>query len=299
MTIDDALNAFEELIDNIDEPLGDSALIPVYFLSKIARQHGIKVLLNGAGGDEIFGGYSRHLKPKFPTPEWLSENIPNPYKQGLAKTWSLFQPQRGLRASDSRISWGISVSGVDVGALRYIIKDKFLFNEIHQTLFSEHNGLLETNDNIKSYSYKRMYMDINTYLPNNILSLTDKATMAASVEGRVPLLDHRLVEFSLSLQDKVNLLNGPKGLFKKISEKLLPIELLNRKKEGFNPPDQGWFGNGINSRLSNELLGNRGELFKEIIDYDKLEQLLKSSSRRKSADTTLYSLYFLNKWHHK
>ena len=142
-------------------------------------------------------------------------------------------------------------------------------------------------------------MDINSYLPNNILSLTDKATMAASVEGRVPLLDHRLVEFAFTLPDKINLLYSPKGLFKKIASKWLPDELFNRKKEGFNPPDQGWFGQGLKSKISEELLGNHDELLKNILDYKKLEKLLNDPKRTKFAATTLYNLYLLNKWNRK
>jgi asparagine synthase (glutamine-hydrolysing) len=144
-----------------------------------------------------------------------------------------------------------------------------------------------------------MLMDIKNYLPDNILSLTDKATMAASVEGRVPLLDHRLVEFAFSLPDKTNLLDSPKGLFKKVAGKLLPQELFNRKKEGFNPPDQGWFGQSLKSLISDELLGNSGEILSNMIDLKKLEKLLNDPKRTKHAATTLYSLYLFNKWHRK
>jgi asparagine synthase (glutamine-hydrolysing) len=144
-----------------------------------------------------------------------------------------------------------------------------------------------------------MLMDIKSYLPYNILSLTDKATMAASVEGRVPLLDHRLVEFAFSLPDKTNLLDSPKGLFKKVAGKLLPQELFNRKKEGFNPPDQGWFGQSLKSVISDELLGNSVEVLSNMIDLKKLEKLLNDPKRTKNAATTLYSLYLFNKWNRK
>jgi asparagine synthase (glutamine-hydrolysing) len=299
MTSQDAMKALDELLGIIDEPLGDSALIPVYSLSKFAREQGVKVLLNGAGGDEIFGGYDRHWKPRFPTPAWVAENVPQPFRNGLAKTWSLFQPQRGMRASDPRISWGVNISGVDIDALTNIMKNNDAFGEISRTLFSEHLALVELDTNINSYSYQRMLMDIKNYLPDNILSLTDKATMAASVEGRVPLLDHRLVEFAFSLPDKINLLDSPKGLFKKVAGKLLPQELFNRKKEGFNPPDQGWFGQSLKSLISDELLGNSGEILSNMIDLKKLGKLLNDPKRTKHAATTLYSLYLFNKWHRK
>ncbi len=299
MSSQDAMMALDELLSIIDEPLGDSALIPVYTLSKFAREQGVKVLLNGAGGDEIFGGYARHWKPRFPTPAWVAENLPQPFRTGLAKTWSVFQPQRGIRASDPRISWGVSISGVDIDALSDILKHNDAFGEISRTLFSEHSALVERDANINSYSYQRMLMDIKNYLPDNILSLTDKATMAASVEGRVPLLDHRLVEFAFALPQKTNLLDSPKGLFKKVAGKLLPQEIFNRKKEGFNPPDQGWFGQSLKSVISDELLGNSGGILSNMIDFKKLEKLLNDPKRAKHAATTLYSLYLFNKWHRK
>ncbi len=299
MTSQDAMKALDELLSVIDEPLGDSALIPVYSLSKFARDQGVKVLLNGAGGDEIFGGYARHWKPRFPTPAWVAESVPQPFRKGLSKAWSVFQPQRGMRASDPRISWGVSISGVDIDALSDIIKHNDAFGEISRTLFSEHSALVERDTNINSYSYQRMLMDIKNYLPDNILSLTDKATMAASVEGRVPLLDHRLVEFAFALPHKTNLLDSPKGLFKKVAGKWLPKELFNRKKEGFNPPDQGWFGQRLTSLISDELLGNPGEILTNMIDLRKLEKLLNDPKRTKHAATTLYSLYLFNKWHRK
>ena len=299
MTFLDAIKSLDELLGIIDEPLGDSALIPIYSLSKFARERGVKVLLNGAGGDEIFGGYARHWKPRFPTPAWAAENVPQPFRNGLSKAWSVFQPQRGMRASDPRISWGVNISGVDINALIDILKNNEAFGAISRTLFSEHGALVERDTNINSYSYQRMLMDIKNYLPNNILSLTDKATMAASVEGRVPFLDHRLVEFAFSLPDRTNLLDSPKGLFKKVAGKLLPQEVLERKKEGFNPPDQGWFGQRLKSVISDELLGNSGEILSNMIDLHKLEKLLKNPKRTKHAAATLYSLYLFNVWHRK
>lgn len=297
MTSQDAVKALDQILNIVDEPLGDSALLPVYVLSKYAREQGIKVLLNGAGGDEIFGGYARHSQPKFGSPTWVADNIPDPIRTGIAYSWSLFQPQRGLRAADPRLAWGVSISGVDLGAMRSVSKDPGQLQAVFNALYTEHSQLLEKPVN-HSYAYHRMLMDIKKYLPDNILSLTDKATMAASVEGRVPLLDHRLVEFAFSLPEAYNLLNkSPKGLFKKVAAKWLPQELFNRKKEGFNPPDKGWFGDILKGQLAEELLGSQVSVLKDIISTKKLEQLLKDPVRSQHAATTLYGLYFFNKWY--
>jgi len=296
MTSKDALNTLDELLEIIDEPLGDSALLPTYILSKYARNQGIKVILNGAGGDEIFGGYTRHWKPKFLRPDWFSENTSGFVRKSISNLWTKFQPQRGLRASDPRLAWGIGVSGVNPGALKNILNDKQDYNLIIKTLCEEHADL--NSKTISSYNYKRMHMDLNNYLPNNILSLCDKATMSASIEGRVPFLDHRLVEFAFSLPQDLNLLNNsPKGLLKEISNDLLPIGLSKREKEGFNPPDKGWFGEVLNNKLKDELLGNPSSLISDIINRNQLEKLLLSNKKSKNAATTLYSLFLFNKWH--
>ena len=164
-------------------------------------------------------------------------------------------------------------------------------------MFEEHSDLTNNSNEIKSYSYKRMHMDLKKYLPDNILSLCDKATMASSVEGRVPFLDHRLVEFAFSLPSKYNLIgNTQKGLFKEINKNLLPQGLMNRAKEGFNPPDVGWFGDLLNNKLKEELLENSSSIISDLFDKTKLEKLLSNKNNRRNAAGTLYSLFLFNKW---
>ena len=297
MSSKDVISTLDELLKIIDEPLGDSAMLPTYILSKYARGEGIKVILNGAGGDEIFGGYSRHWSPKIASPAWISENTNGFLRKSISNIWSLFQPARGLRASDPRLSWGISISGADLSALKNISNDLSNYNTLLKAMFDEHCDLTNNINQINSYAYKRMYMDLKKYLPDNILSLCDKATMASSVEGRVPFLDHRLVEFAFSLPSKYNLIgNTQKGLFKEINKNLLPQGLLNRAKEGFNPPDIGWFGDLLNHKLKEELLENTSSVILDLFDKRKLEKLLSNKNNRRNAAGTLYSLFLFNKW---
>ena len=143
-----------------------------------------------------------------------------------------------------------------------------------------------------------MFMDLNKYLPENILSLCDKATMCTSIEGRFPFLDHRLVEFAFSLPSEFNLLNNtPKGLLKNINVDLLPFGLCNRSKEGFNAPDKGWFGEILKHKIKEELLDNTSSVMEELINKNKLEKLLLNKKKSQNAATTLYSLFLFNKWY--
>jgi len=156
---------------------------------------------------------------------------------------------------------------------------------------------LYTTGYISGYAYRRMHFDQEHYLVDNILSLTDKATMAASIEGRVPLLDHRLVEFAFALPEKINLKEGqPKGLFKSILQPYLSTSLLNRKKEGFNAPIPVWMEKQLYEKVAIELKERLAPGLLDIVDTRSLEKYLRAAPRQPFLASTLYSLYVLNRW---
>ena len=142
-----------------------------------------------------------------------------------------------------------------------------------------------------------MLIDIENYLPQNVLSLTDKATMAASLEGRVPLLDHRLVEYSFSLPSSINIHgNQSKGLFKKVMETYLPNDLIYRSKEGFNPPDQIWAEKDQNDIHYDEIITNCTSTVDDFIDLNYIKKILNSKEMRMENGTFLNAIYHFNKW---
>jgi len=284
-----------ELIYLLDEPISDSAIIPTYILSKIARDNGIKVLLTGAGGDEIFGGYMRHHKPRFGSPRWIAENFPNPLRQIISLVWNQFQPQRGIRAASIPIAYGLESSGMDLHFLKKIL-NKDLTKEIMEHIQNHYENLAHMKKT-QDYTYSRMEFDLHNYLVDDVLSLTDKATMAASVEGRVPLLDHRIVEFAFSIPSDVNLVDSqPKGLFIETLKDILPQDILNRPKEGFNAPTSTWMLESVGDDIFDELLGSTTQFIKEIINLPVLEKLLLDPSEKQTAGNTIFSLYMLNRW---
>jgi hypothetical protein len=131
----------------------------------------------------------------------------------------------------------VSISGVDLDAVRNIFQTEVQVKGISEALLKEHAALSRASQNGKSYAYHRMMMDVNNYLPDNILALTDKATMAASVEGRVPLLDHRLVEFAFSLPEKLTCETIPlKGCLKKLPHHGCRRNCSTGKKKDSIPP---------------------------------------------------------------
>lgn len=295
----EAVAALDDLLSTMDEPLADSALLPAYWISKVVRQQGVKVLLNGAGGDEIFGGYGRHWPPRFGGPTWVAESLPEPARRIAAGAWSLFQPHRAVRARDPLIAWAASVSGVNLHVVRQLLRNPYDYAVMVNAIRTEYQALASDGSPMPlGYAHTRMHLDLQKYLPEDVLSLTDKATMAASVEGRVPLTDHRLVESVFSLGVEINLLGGqPKGLLRRVMSNRLPADLLNRKKEGFNAPDEIWLRNDRGIDLAGELLEARTPVLDALLNPKALKAVLASPQQRIRSASTLFALFLFNRWH--
>ena len=283
----------DELLQIIDEPIADSAIVPAYWLSKMAKNDGIKVLLNGAGGDEIFGGYSRHHYGSLGTTKWVLNSLPSNIRNILAYFWKHNNLNQSFRIKNSVNDWAVGISGINPLDIKKSLTKMEDFCLVEGAL----NSFGKMKSNRANFSYDRMLVDMENYLPQNVLSLTDKATMAASLEGRVPLLDHRLVEYSFSLPSKINIYgNQSKGLFKKIMENYLPNDLVYRSKEGFNPPDQIWAKNDKSDVYYDEIITNCTSTMDDFIDLKVIKKILNSKEVRMQNGTLLNALYHFNKW---
>lgn len=278
----------DEIIPYLDEPLADSALIANYYLSKKAKERGIKVLLSGAGGDEIFGGYSRHFVNNLLSAQWFAHyKIPRFIIRILGK---IINNDYFYRFQSDSMNYATMISGVNFYFLKKIIKKNNNFFQIVNNI-----NLIFKDTRNKSIK-TRMKVDFDNYLPSNILSLTDKATMIASVEGRVPLLDHNLVEHCYSLPEFINFYNGQqKGLFKKLLEPFFSKEFLYRRKEGFNAPINRWFLEDKNFLVSS-ILKQKSKYLSELIDFKKFYELTKKKKLSQSLGQSIYAIFILNKW---
>jgi asparagine synthase (glutamine-hydrolysing) len=269
----DITNLLPKIIWHLDEPIADPAAINTYLISQEARKHGIKVLLSGMGADEIFSGYRSHLAclnadnyqviPPFIRKgmEYAINKLPesNSYRnfkyvrwiKSFAKIASLSKLDRALQVKNSALTPNnFNQYFVNAGNYRdsiYVDRDTQYFNKY---------------PNI-SYLTKMCYCDSKTYLTDHNLAYSDKAIMAASVEGRPPLIDHRIVELMFKLQPKYRI-NGnvQKYLLKKVSEKYLPKEIIYRPKAPFSAPMRGWLKRElkemVNDILSLDSLKRRG-----------------------------------------
>jgi len=289
VTESDQINALGRLMSKMDEPVSDSAIVPTYIISEKAKELGVKVMLTGAGGDEVFGGYARHFNGKFGSAAWLT-SLPTLVKKILFIPFYLFNKKLHWRLSNSQNNFLYSISGVNVELLKESLIDSSYYDRLL-------NGFLKDFKlSLSKDSYSKMKLDIKNYLHNNILSITDKATMAASIEGRAPLLDHNLVELSFKMPEQLNLLNGvEKGLFKESVKNLISKGILERKKDGFNPPIYSWIDQWKES-IEVEFSENITPELEEVIDIQVVKKWLNNNKLRSKSAETLYALYLLNYW---
>jgi len=257
-----------------DEPFSDSSQIPTYLVSALARRY-VTVSLSGDGGDELFGGYKRYFlwgrvwKAAQWAPTFLRE----------AAAWSLrgMGPQRwnqilGLPLSHFSSQKELASPGEKLEKLAQIISAKDSF-ERYQVIVSDwessnsavRGGVAPTSllrarctrPEFRDFCVQMMFLDAVTYLPDDILVKLDRATMAVSLEGRVPYLDHRVVELAARLPLVMKLRNGRgKWILRRLLDQYVPPELIDRPKKGFSLPVAEWL-RGPLREWAEELLDER------------------------------------------
>jgi len=291
----DVLNALPEIINKMDEPVADSALIPTIMLSRIAADKGVKVILNGTGGDEIFGGYNRYI-PQNPMRR-LINSMPASIRRLTGSFYKIFDFDKAMGIENPELFFISSISGINFEFSRRLFIDKTHFKALVQNTTDIYRHFVPSNySNAKIH--RLMFLDLKDYLVGDILSLLDKMTMAVSIEGRVPLLDHRLVETCFQIPDSIKFLNGQlKGFFKTILKDMLPDEIINLPKAGFAGPTRHWINNSLKESMHRHLIGSPISFYKEYFDMDAIKHALKDSDKNWRYSTTLFSLYIFCLWY--
>ncbi|MBF0519672.1 MAG: asparagine synthase (glutamine-hydrolyzing) [Nitrospirae bacterium] len=293
-----------KMIYHLDEPQADMAALNVLAIAEFARESGIKVLLSGAGGDDIFTGYSRHLALLLDT---FAFNIPKQIRR-LAERFSEGIP--GSTPTGRRISRFMRYFGKDMNER---IAGYFLWPETKQQFKLYSTGMAEAlsstnriNPLLDSLTKlpdtldpmnKMLFLDSKYFLSDHNLNYTDKMAMAAGVEVRVPLIDIDVVSagFSIPIKYKQNGRTG-KWIFKKAMERYLPKEIIYRPKTGFGVPLRRWLKNElrplVDDVLSVESINKRG------IFNPKEVQLLISQDRSNKLDAayTIFSMLCIELW---
>lgn len=243
-----------------DEPFYDSSGIPTYIVSQLARTQ-VKVVLGGDGGDELFAGYKRYDNFVKTVGDGSSSML---QRAGLKMLW------RSVSSAQRYFSSLIAVGDylkmkTQEPVVSYFNKVGFLDYNTQRLLLHPHIGASISRDTLwllRKYwrdSYPRVtaaqYVDLKTYLVDDILTKVDRASMFHGLEVRVPLLDHKLVELAFQISHDITYLNGKrKHLFKETISPLLPNNALSERKKGFSVPIETWLKNGLQSYATQMLL---------------------------------------------
>lgn len=289
---DQALSNLPKIIWHLDEPNGDTAALPTYAVSEFASRH-VKVVLTGIGGDELFGGYTRYFDGTRPEhiyrrlPKWLRQHV-------LQPTLNRMSPDLGWRAQMNdqpdlmRHLWH---SGVFLGNSLDLLLGK---ETVPETFFVP-PGLCHPGDLQNNF----MAADIEAYLPDDILALTDRMSMAVSLEAREPFLDHRLVELCYQIPSALKLdplARKTKMVLRDSVGSVIPQQLMSLKKQGFGSPIRQWLGDirkPLENMLSQGRLANSG-----VIDHEGLKAYLTNGASydRVQRPLRLWTLLSLEIW---
>jgi len=259
MSSADALEFVPQMADFFDEPFADSSQLPTYLVAKLARQQ-VTVSLSGDGGDELFGGYERY---RWTEKIWNSvKYCPRALRVGAGSAIGfvpfglLNSSIRGLRGlfpslsgfynpGDKLLRLAALLGSSDVRSLYHLLLSHW--NNIDLLVpKSEFNSnsffsALPITDDMSSAKEWMMLADLLTYLPDDILTKVDRASMAVSLESRVPFLDHRIVEFALSLPESFKFNGGDtKWVLRQMLKRYVPEHLFDRPKRGFSIPLDNW-----------------------------------------------------------
>lgn len=247
--VDEAVKLIPQIPEWYDEPFADSSQIPTYLVSRLAREH-VTVSLSGDGGDELFAGYNRYILAE---KLWSSLSaLPISFKKLVSKLIYFFNPTawdriakiiprrwRPLQLGDKVYKFAALLIQSSDDLYRNIVS----FWEKPAELVAGGSEIVSWPRPITNLNFveQMQYIDSVTYLPDDILTKVDRASMAVSLEARVPLLDYRLVEFVWTLPLQFKLRNEEsKWLLRRILEKYVPHQLFERPKMGFGVPIDHW-----------------------------------------------------------
>jgi asparagine synthase (glutamine-hydrolysing) len=293
-----------------DEPFGDSSAVPTYLVSKNARKS-VTVALSADGGDEVFGGYSKYdsvLKyhPRFQRASPIARfatQLALKSAQGI-KIESLLKNNYNLKTRIEKVLEMSQAKGI--GESLYIVSEINTHKEVKDILkksdlsqpwgFASDILINNGNDLLNT----QMALDYITYMVDDILVKVDRTGMAVSLEGREPILDHRIIEFMAQVPSEYKIRNGEKKyLLKKIAHKYIPKELMDRPKKGFSFPVFEWLKDDLahymNIYLNEDLINKQG-----IFRWSEIKSLINSFKKGNYINSQkIWLLLSFQLWYHE
>jgi asparagine synthase (glutamine-hydrolysing) len=262
----DHTDLMEQLVAHFDEPFADTSILPTFLVSKLASRE-VKVVLSGDGGDELFAGYDTYLAEKL---DRYYARLPRPLRQQvLPKFAGWLPPQPAKKGLINKVKRMVEGGAVDP-SLQHTRWMMFLNSSEKKSLYrSDLRATLcdhLTTDLFHAYFEKancfdplsqQQYVDIKTYLADDILTKVDRMSMAVSIEARVPLLDYHIVEFALNLPAHMKLHGArTKSILRQAVKNLVPHAVLGKPKEGFSIPMKHWLCSSLKPMMLDLLSKN-------------------------------------------
>jgi asparagine synthase (glutamine-hydrolysing) len=299
------LELLPRLVKAYDEPFADNSCVPTYYVSREARRH-VTVALNGDGGDEAFGGYTRYRPQQIYR---ILDRLPIPWRRALPLLLRLTPPLE-RRFTLARRGAGLLRRATLPDFERYVLTILYFSQEHKRTLYTpelarsvagrdplSHMRFPFERSGAATLLDRLLATDLETYLPDTLLVKMDIASMANSLETRSPLLDHVLVEFAARIPASLKVRGLTlKYILRRCGENLLPAPILRRGKQGFGLPIQSWVKHDLNDTIRDTLLSPRAMargLFREA----GVRQLLEDQQRGMRHGTRIWALLMLELWH--
>ncbi len=296
----DICQLVDELVWHFDEPFADESALPTYLVSKLARAH-VKVVLSGDGGDELFAGYTRYVTDRH---RRGFARLPRFIRQGVLRPVSQLLPHgaRGRNYLYNIAHDPIARYLDSISTFSALNKRSLYTTEFQHTLgagtaaterFRAHAARMPTGDPLDTL----LYLDSKTYLPSDILTKVDRMSMAVSLEARVPLLDHKLIEFVTRIPAALKMSETEtKHIFKRAVRGLVPDEILDRPKQGFGVPLVDWLNRELRERLRDTFADARTRQ-RGYVEPRHVDLLLAEHERgRRDHARALWALLMLEQW---
>ena len=303
----DVTGLLPRMVDILDEPIGDPAAINTLLMCEAARDAGVKVLLSGMGADELFGGYRKHLACVMAA---RYQRLPAAVRHGLVAPAVRALPVRAMGRGLRYSRWAKRfLTFAELGEEGRFRRSYTMYDEDELTgllspdlaphvgkLVDEHAAIYHDNQ-LDDHVNRMCLADARMFLPGLNLTYTDRASMAASTEVRVPFVDPMVVKaaFAIAGSDKISGRQGKLAL-KKAAEKWLPDEIVYRPKASFSVPLRAWVNNDLREQVDEVLV--RGELVRSgFLDQQALTKLVDADrSGRADRSKEIWQLLTLELW---
>ncbi len=302
-----ALEVLPKLVWHYDEPYADASAVPTYYVSKLAREH-VTVVLNGDGGDESFAGYDRYVANA------LAQRLSllNPLLGSAAFRKALDLLPHGATSASSR--WRLKRFVQQLGrspqarnAAWMAQFDPEAKQQLYTAAFRREVGPAEAEESMyvryretdaDNFIDATLYADVTGYLPDTLLTKVDIASMAVALEARSPFLDHEFMEFAARLPARLKL-DGrrTKVILKRALRGIVPDDVLDRRKMGFNAPVDQWLRGELRD-MSHDLLLSRRSLARGYFQRAFVERMLREHAQgTRNWHTQIWNLMMLESWH--